>query len=142
VITVPKPDDVLAIHQLLALYGHVVDGGDVKRLSEVFTDDVVFDTSDFDQGIHRGLPAIEAIFALGAPPHPPAHLATNFYVYEKDGVVRAHSKWLTIDRATGRVRSGDYLDELVQRPEGWRISQRTITIRFYVGNAPVVAHDG
>jgi hypothetical protein len=134
------PRDLLEIHQLLGLYGHAVDSGELGRLEEVFTEDAVFDTSDFDQGIHRGLPAIKAIFALGAPPHPPAHLATNFFVDDADDAVRAHSKWLTIDRATGGVRSGDYHDELVRSPDGWRIGRRTVKIRFYTGEAPQVEH--
>jgi hypothetical protein len=135
----PSTEDVVAIHQLLGLYGHVVDGySEQDRLAEVFTDDAVFDTADFDQGAHRGLDAIRAIFALGAPPHPPAHLATNFFVYREGDRTLAHSKWLTIDRATGGVRSGDYHDELVRGPDGWRIARRKVIIRFYVGDAPKV----
>jgi hypothetical protein len=138
----PSSDDVIAIHQLLGLYGHVVDGQQTDRLADVFTPDATFDTSDFGQGIHRGLDAIRAIFALGSPPHPPAHLATNFFVYREADSTLAHSKWLTIDRATGCVRSGDYHDELVDGPDGWRIAYRKVVIRFYVGDAPKVAHDG
>jgi hypothetical protein len=136
----PAAEDVLAIHQLLGLYGHVVDGGHLDRLAEVFTADATFDASEFGQGIHRGLDAIRAIFALGSPPHPPAHLATNIFAYREGDRTFAHSKWLTIDRATGRVRSGDYVDEVVNGPDGWRISHRAITIRFYVGSAPEVVH--
>jgi len=130
----------VAIHQLVGLYGHVVDGGQLDRFDEVFTADATFDASDFGQGIHCGLDAIRAIFALGSPPHPPAHLSTNVFAYRNGDRTCAHSKWLTIDRATGRVRSGDYQDELVDGPDGWRIAHRAITIRFYVGNPPEVVH--
>jgi hypothetical protein len=133
-------EDIVAIGQLIALYGHVVDG-EVQRLAEIFTDDAVFDASAFGQGVHRGLPAIAAIFALGAPPHPPAHLTTNTVVQAIPEGVSAHSKWLTIDRATGGVRSGDYVDRVVATPDGWRIAHRSITIRFYTGDAPQVPHD-
>jgi ketosteroid isomerase-like protein len=133
-------DDVLAIHELVAQYGHVVDSGDVERLAEVFTEDCVFDASAFDQGVHRGLPAIRAIFALGAPPHPPAHLTTNVVVRRSGDEPTVFSKWLTIDRATAGVRSGDYTDRVVRTADGWRIRRRTITIRFYVGQAPVAPH--
>ena len=34
-----EPADILAIHQLLALYGHLLDDGEYDRLDEVFTDD-------------------------------------------------------------------------------------------------------
>jgi SnoaL-like domain len=137
----PSAEEVLAIHQLLGLYGHLVDGGHLDRLDEVFAAEATFDAYAFGQGIHRGLDAIRAIFALGSPPHPPAHLATNIFVYRKGDRTLAHSKWLTIDAATGRVRSGDYHDELVNGPAGWRIAHRAITIRFYVGDAPEVRHD-
>jgi hypothetical protein len=140
--TTPSTDDVVAIQQLLGLYGHVVDGHSERdRLDEIFTRDATFDTADFGQGVHHGLDAIRAIFALGAPPHPPAHLATNVYVSSEDGRTFAHSKWLTIDRSTGGVRSGDYHDELVDGPDGWRIARRAVTIRFYTGDAPKVLDD-
>jgi ketosteroid isomerase-like protein len=132
--------DVLAIHHLVAQYGHVVDSGDVERLAEVFTADAIFDASAFGQGVHEGLAAIRAIFALGAPPHPPAHLTTNVVVdRDRDGDGdgwTAHSKWLTIDRETAGVRSGDYRDRVVATDAGWRIAHRAITIRFYVGTVP------
>ena len=134
-------DDIVAIHQLLDLYGHVVDGQNLDALGEVFTDDATFDASGFGQGLHRGLGAIRAIFALGAPPHPPAHLTTNTVVFQRDGHMFAHSKWLTIDRATGGVRSGDYHDELINGPDGWRIARRRIEIRFYTGDAPDVSQN-
>jgi SnoaL-like domain len=139
----PSTDDVIAIHQLLGLYGHVVDGHTERdRLDEVFTSDAIFDTADFGQGVHEGLDAIRAIFDLGAPPHPPAHIATNVYVYREDGQTYAHSKWLTIDRSTGGVRSGDYHDEMVDGPDGWRIARRTVIIRFYTGEAPQAPRHG
>ena len=39
------PEDVIAIQQLLADYGHVVDDHDWARAHEVFADDFVFDMS-------------------------------------------------------------------------------------------------
>lgn len=127
-------EDIVAIHQLLGLYGHVVDGHQQDRLGEVFTDDGAFDIRAFDQGVHRGLDAIRKIFALGAPPHPPAHLTTNVFVYSEGETIHAQSKWLTIDRSSGRVRSGDYEDTVVRTERGWRISQRVVVVRFYVGD--------
>jgi 3-phenylpropionate/cinnamic acid dioxygenase small subunit len=131
----PLPlEDVVAIHQLLGLYGHVVDSGDLDRLGEVFTQDAAFDIRAFDQGVHRGMHAIREVFALGSPPHPPAHHTTNYFVYADDGEVHARSKWLTIDRSTGRVRSGDYVDTVVNTADGWRIDNREVVIRYYVGD--------
>jgi hypothetical protein len=128
-------EDVVAIQQLLALYGHVVDRGDLD-LSEVFTEDAVFDASDSGGGRHEGLAAIRAFFALGKPPHPPSHHAMNVWAYEDGGETRALSKWMTIDRDTGRARSGDYADVLERTERGWRIRSRVVLVRFFVGAAP------
>jgi 3-phenylpropionate/cinnamic acid dioxygenase small subunit len=127
-------ETIVAIEQLLARYGHVVDDGDLDGLAEVFTEDGAFDINAFGQGVHRGLGAIRAIFALGSPPHPPAHLTTNVYVTSTGGEVRARSKWLTISRSTGTVRSGDYDDVVVLTPDGWRIQTRVVRIRYYSGD--------
>jgi hypothetical protein len=129
-----KFEDVVSINQLLALYGHIVDGGHLERLDEVFAEGAAFDIGAFDQGVHRGVDAIRAVFALGAPPHPPAHLCTNVFVYRTATSVCAHSKWLTIDRSSGHVRSGDYEDILVLTDGGWRIAERVVRVRFYVGD--------
>ena len=126
---------IVAIEQLLARYGHVVDDGDLDGLASVFTEDGAFDIGEFGQGVHRGLAAIRAIFALGSPPHPPAHLTTNVYVTRVQSEVRVRSKWLTISRSTGTVRSGDYDDVVVLTPNGWRIQTRVVRIRFYSGDA-------
>jgi 3-phenylpropionate/cinnamic acid dioxygenase small subunit len=37
------PDDRLALHELLALHGHLVDDGALDRFGELFTDDVIYD---------------------------------------------------------------------------------------------------
>jgi 3-phenylpropionate/cinnamic acid dioxygenase small subunit len=131
----PDAETIVAIEQLIARYGHVVDDGDLDALAEVFTtEDCAFDVSAFGQGVHRGLEAIRAIFALGSPPHPPAHLTTNVYVTSADGETHVRSKWLTISRSTGTVRSGDYDDVVVSTENGWRIQTRVVRIRFYSGD--------
>lgn len=133
-------DDIIAIHQLLALYGHAADADDQALLAEVFTEDAVFDARPCEAGLHSGLAAIQAWFAMGKPPHPPSHHTTNVYVYADGEVVRARSKWLTIAEETGRPRSGDYEDVVVRTPEGWRIQTRVATPRYLEPNhfrAPV-----
>jgi hypothetical protein len=47
--------DTLAIHQLLALYGHLIDERQWSRLGEVFTEEVVFDATDFGLGVTQSL---------------------------------------------------------------------------------------
>lgn len=49
--------DWLAIHELLGWHGHLIDAGELDRLTEVFTEDVVYDVSDFGFGALHGVPA-------------------------------------------------------------------------------------
>ena len=132
-------EDIVAIHQLLGLYGHVVDGDDLSRLATILTDDADIDASEADAGRIEGLDEIRACFERGKPPHPPAHHSTNFYAYEVDGEPCAQSKWTTIDRVSGGTRSGDYHDVLVKTADGWRIRSRYVTVRWYVGVTPGAA---
>jgi 3-phenylpropionate/cinnamic acid dioxygenase small subunit len=128
--------DWIEIQQLMARYGHVADSGDLSALSEVFTDDAMFDVSALGGQVHAGIGAVRAFFGLGAPPHPPSHHTTNVLVGEPDaeGVVRVRSKWLTIDRASGGLKSGDYDDEVVRTSAGWRIRRRVATPRWLRGD--------
>lgn len=129
-------EDLIEIQQLMARYGHVVDSGDVRALSEVFTDDGTFDVSGVGGQVHAGIGAVRAFFELGAPPHPPSHHTTNVLVGEADaeGVVRVRSKWLSIDRASGGLKTGDYDDEVVRTTSGWRIRRRVATARWWRGD--------
>ncbi len=44
-MTLPTADR-LAIHELLALHGHLMDDGQFDRLGELFTSDVVYDLTE------------------------------------------------------------------------------------------------
>ncbi|MFI2205365.1 nuclear transport factor 2 family protein [Streptomyces sp. NPDC020192] len=122
-------EERLAIGELIALHGHFVDDGELDRMDELFTPDVVYDLTDFGQDPLVGLTAFrEASLALGDG-NPVAHHVTNVVVHETaDGQVRARSKGLGI-RADGTCGSVTYDDTLVRTPDGWRISHRTLTAR-------------
>ncbi|MGN5381832.1 nuclear transport factor 2 family protein [Streptomyces lasalocidi] len=122
-------EDRLAIGELIALHGHVVDDGQLDRMDELFTPDIVYDVSDFGQEPLVGLAAVrDAALALGDG-NPVAHHVTNIVVREEaDGRVRARSKGLGV-RADGTCGSVTYDDVLVRTPDGWRISHRTLTAR-------------
>ena len=53
-------DDRSAIAELISLHGHLFDEGELDRLDELFTDDVVYDVRDFGQEPLRGIAAIRA----------------------------------------------------------------------------------
>ncbi|MFF4505245.1 nuclear transport factor 2 family protein [Streptomyces sp. NPDC001401] len=122
-------EDRLAVTELIALHGHLVDGGELDRSGEVFTTDVVYDLSDFGQGEIFGLTALkEAALALGAK-NPVAHHVTNVVIEEVfDDRVRARSKGLGI-MSDGSCGSVTYEDVVVRGDAGWRICRRKVVAR-------------
>jgi hypothetical protein len=122
-------EDRLAVTELIALHGHLVDDGALDRLAEVFTPDVVYDLSDFGQGEVNGLAAVQrAALALGAA-NPVAHLVTNVVIEEAaEGRIRARSKGLGV-KADGSCGSVTYRDTVVRVRAGWRISHRKVSAR-------------
>jgi hypothetical protein len=122
-------EDRLAVTELIALHGHLMDAGELDRADEVFTPDVVYDLSDFGQGEVTGLAALKkAALALGAG-NPVAHHVTNVVVEEvSDGRVRARSKGLGV-MADGSCGSVTYEDVVVRVDAGWRISHRRVLAR-------------
>ncbi len=120
--------DTLAIHQLLALYGHIVDEKEWDRTNELFTEDLLFDASDFGSPVSHGIPALREIWET-TDQHPLAHHATNIVIsQDADGTVRVLSKGLGIG-AKGRVGSVVYRDIVRKQAQGWRIASRIATRR-------------
>jgi hypothetical protein len=122
-------EDRLAIIELVSLHGHLVDDGSLDRLEELFTSDVIYDLTGFDQEPLFGVSAIrEAAWALGAA-NPVAHHVTNVVVeVSEDGEVQVRSKGLGI-RADGSCGSVSYDDTVVRTADGWRISIRRVSPR-------------
>jgi 3-phenylpropionate/cinnamic acid dioxygenase small subunit len=121
-------DDRLAIHDLLVLHGHLVDDGELNRLHEVFTTDVVYDLTALGGATLTGVEAVaDAARQLGDN-NPVAHLVTNILVVESNGEVTARSKFIGISRE-GSAGSGVYEDVLRRTPHGWRIRRRRVTVR-------------
>lgn len=123
--------DRVEIHEVLGLYGHLVDERRWDELGRVFTDDVVYDATDFGMPVTRGVPALVAEWTseVGMTRHPLAHHTTNVVVeVGDDGVVRALSKGIGVG-AGGRVGSVTYRDEVVRTSAGWRIRLRTVVLR-------------
>lgn len=122
--------DRLAIHEVLALYGHLVDERQWDALGRVFTTDVVYDATDFAMPVTRGLRELVAEWTsdAGMARHPLAHHATNIVVTEEpDGTVRVLSKGIGVG-AGGRVGSVTYRDVAVPTAEGWRLAERVVVL--------------
>ena len=121
--------DRLAIHELLALYGHVIDERRWDDMHLVFTDDVVYDPSDFGHEITRSLADLRALWTSDPTMHPLAHHTTNVIVSEDaDGTVRAVSKAIGVGYK-GRVGSAVYRDVVVRTEAGWRLAYRRAEAR-------------
>ncbi|MFI6365341.1 nuclear transport factor 2 family protein [Nocardia sp. NPDC050630] len=117
--------DRFDIGELIALHGHLMDAGELDRMDELFTAEIVYDLSDFGAGELRGIPALqEAAVALGDG-NPVGHHITNVITAEVDGVVRVRSKGIGI-YADGTSGSIEYDDTVVRAATGWRISYRRV----------------
>lgn len=122
-------EDRLAIAELISSHGHLVDDGNLDRLEELFTPDVVYDVTDLGPGRLLGIAAVrDAALALGAA-NPVAHHVTNIVVNESpDGEVHVRSKGLGV-MADGSCGSVSYDDTVVRTASGWRISRRRVSAR-------------
>lgn len=119
------PGDHIEIREVLADYGHVVDDHDWDRAEDVFTPDVVFDSNNGEM-VLNGISDIVATFK-GRNMY--AHVTTNTTLRENDdGTVSAHSKFIGFPNE-GQPVTGDYRDQLVRTPAGWRLKHRSAEVR-------------
>jgi 3-phenylpropionate/cinnamic acid dioxygenase small subunit len=124
-----EAQDRLEIYELLALHGHLMDAGEFDRLSELFTEDFVYDLDALGHGRLEGATAlVEASLALGDD-NPLGHHVTNALVTESTGdeaLVRSKGIGILADGASATV----VYDDIVRRtPQGWRIARRTVVPR-------------
>lgn len=125
----PQVADILAIHELLALYGHIIDEREWQRVDELFTSNAVYDMTAFGLGRVVGAEAIRKLWSRPDAAHPLAHHATNIVVSEDaDGTVRVLSKGLGVG-PNGRVGSVVYRDVVERTAAGWRFTIRTAHLR-------------
>jgi hypothetical protein len=122
-------EDRLAITDVISLHGHYADAGELDRMTELFTEDVVYDVTAAGGGLIEGRAALkQAALDLGDR-NPLAHHVTNVVVTGGDGD-RAHavSKAIPVlaDRGCG---SATYEDTLVRDGDHWLISHRRIRPR-------------
>jgi len=123
--------DRLAIHETIALHGHVADDRDWDRWGELYTDDLVLDLEDFGGGTLHGLAALRdlAHASQDDPGQPLGHHVTNIVIAGQEGdSVLARSKGLAV-MADGTSGSVVYEDTLRRETDGWRICHRKILAR-------------
>ena len=119
-------EDDLAVRRVLALFSHVFDNGRHDLLHLVFSEDMILENTIGNGFVHKGIEdaiAFTRRFAVGTLDH---HTVDSVIWRAGDGVVRSRSRYLAII-ADGAIHNGDYLDELANTTQGWRIRHR-ITI--------------
>jgi SnoaL-like domain len=130
--------DIVHVHQLLGLYGHIVDAGRWDRFDELFVPDAELDyTAVRAPRVFHGLDEIRGYFENGN--HPSAHHVVNIVVWEEGGEVLAQSKFLAPFTRPSHVPlrwyGGDYDDVVVKTPGGWRFQRRVCTPRWQFTSA-------
>ena len=121
-------EDIIAITNLINLYGYIIDEREFSRTHELFTEDSVYDVTDFDAGVHVGVQAIVNLWRA-ADVHPLAHHATNVIVtMEGSDRARVISKGIGV-RPKGYAGTATYRDVVVKTPVGWRIAERIAVMR-------------
>lgn len=131
-------EDMLAIREMLALYGYIVDERQFSRTGEIFTADARYDVTDFGKGVRRGPEDIVAGWTSPAAQHPLAHYAIDVIIAEdEDGTVRVICKGLGL-QSDGRAHGVTYHDVVTKTADGWRIAER-VAIRRRPDGIPEVS---
>jgi hypothetical protein len=122
-------DDRLAIHELIALHGHMADDRRDDQLHLLLTKDASYDISAYGMGVVQGLDALTRLFSERPGEQPVGHHVTNVIVSTTDAgdsdTATVRSKGLAV-MADGACDTVVYEDAVVRTPAGWRIARRTI----------------
>ncbi len=119
-------EDRWAITETIALHGHLFDDGELDRLDELFTPDVIYDVSDVGLGSLRGISEVRRATLEAGDRNPLGHHVTNTVIIEVgDDYVRTRCKAIAV-LAGGGCGTATYLDTLRRHGGGWRISQRIV----------------
>ena len=123
-------EDRLAIYELIALHGHLMDAGQFDRLDELFTDGFVYDVEAMGFGKLEGAAALtDTARALGDA-NPLGHHVTNSLVIGTSGddeaTVLSKGIGILADGTSGTVV---YEDTVTRTPAGWRIAYRKLIPR-------------
>ena len=130
--------DVIAIHQLLGRYGHLIDGRRWDEFALLFTADASIDYIGGTGRVERtGRDAITAWFRDVGDQHPPAHHVTNIVVddrADREGPVDVHSKFIApftrSEHVPKRLYGGDYHDVVVRVDGRWRFAHKRCVPRW------------
>jgi F420-dependent oxidoreductase-like protein len=118
--------DRVAIHELIALHGHLADDRRPEDLGLLVTPDAVYDVTAYGLGMIEGLPAIAHLHEQRPGTQPVGHHVSNIIIDDRaDGTVVVRSKGLAV-MADGRTGTCIYHDTVISTDAGWRIARRRI----------------
>jgi SnoaL-like domain len=135
-------DDRTAVIDTVNRYAAALDSRDWALLDEVFTPDAV---GDFGRGPLTGREALrELVRRMLGGSGPSQHLLANHHVELGGDSARCVCQVRAFSAGTGPAAGrsyelfGEYRDQLVRTPEGWRIARREMTIRHEIGTRDVL----
>jgi 3-phenylpropionate/cinnamic acid dioxygenase small subunit len=137
--TLQELSDRLDIDDLLTRYAVAIDSKNFDLLDEVFTPDARIDYTS-SGGIAGQFPEVKAWLA-SVLPHFPAyqHLVCNRYVtLDGDRATSVASFYNPMQNPSGTLFfvGGEYRDQLVRTPNGWRIAERIEVSVWTDGDVP------
>jgi ketosteroid isomerase-like protein len=125
--------DRIALHELAATYGDVIDARDWPGLTRVFTEDAVYSSPAMPGRDINGVAMITKFMSKAR--HPLSHHITNIRVEDAaDGPI-VHSRVILV-HDDGTTSSGEYHDHVVQTDQGWRVAARSFTARVRPASDP------
>jgi len=135
-------DDRAAVVDSVNRYATALDSRDWALLDEVFVSDVVV---DFGGRVVSGREAVRDLVRrmLGGS-GPSQHLLANHRVELHGEAARCVSQVRAFSAGVGAAAGrsyellGEYRDELVRTPDGWRIARREMTVRHEIGSRDVL----
>ena len=126
--------------RLVVKYCHYVDHGEASRIADLFTEDGVWHSAEATMNgveeIRKGFGLREANAARMS-----RHVCNNFLVDILDEDHARGCVYLTLYRhdgdpdrkyspLVGPVLVGEYRDDFLRTPEGWRIQRREVFVSF------------
>src|SRR5262249_46755274 len=116
--TAEDRDEIL---QLVYRYNHAVDGGDAKGWAATFTEDAVFEVGPTVITGREGLVDFASNMSAGM-----RHVLAN-PVIEVTGDAASIRAYVFVFRGKELSVTGNYDDQVVRTPEGWRFAKRVFT---------------
>ncbi len=139
---VGKAADRLKIMEIVGRYALAADSRDWKLLDETFVPEATGDFGRFRHGDREGIRAMMRAHLDGCGPT--QHMLGNHRI-EIDGdsarcvsLIRAFHAGAGERRAVTYELFGEYRDELVRTPRGWRIRHRAMSIFHEIGDDSIL----